>query len=85
MSGDPIDLDAITRRAAYLFPTYARRVLDEDVPALVAEVRSLRDRDAETRRLIEAWVRHGRAVPAEVTTYDRELVNMELLAIVERP
>ncbi len=37
-----LDLDAITRRATYLFPTYARRVLDEDVPALVAEVRSLR-------------------------------------------
>ena len=46
-----LDLDAITRRATYLFPTYARRVLDEDVPALVAEVRSLRARLAEVEDL----------------------------------
>lgn len=47
MSGDPIDLDAIEARADD-FPRYGltgsdRQLIDEDVPALVAEVRRLRD------------------------------------------
>lgn len=33
-------------------------------------------------RRIEAWIRHGEAVPADVTTYDRWIVHEELRAII---
>lgn len=32
---------------------------------------------------LESWIRHGEAVPAHVTTYDRSIVNAELRALVE--
>lgn len=37
---------------------------------------------AEVEQRIEAWIRHGEAVPADVTTYDRWIVHEELRAIV---
>lgn len=37
--------------------------------------------DVLARRL-EAWIRHGEAVPASVTTYDREIVNYELRELI---
>lgn len=36
----------------------------------------------ELARKIEAWVRHGEAVPADVTTYERWIVNTELRDII---
>ncbi|KAB2809244.1 hypothetical protein F9L07_19580 [Pimelobacter simplex] len=36
----------------------------------------------EIERRIEAWIRHGEAVPADVTTYDREIVHRELRALI---
>lgn len=32
---------------------------------------------------VEAWIRHGEAVPADVTDYDRSIVHIELRALVE--
>lgn len=31
---------------------------------------------------LEAWIRHGEAVPADVTTYDREIVHAELRQLI---
>jgi len=36
------------------------------------------DEQAVVRRKVEAWIRHGEAVPPGVTTYDREIVHAEL-------
>jgi len=40
-------------------------------------------RRSELIRKLEAWIRHGEAVPADVTTYDRAIVNAELRALIE--
>lgn len=34
-------------------------------------------------RKIEAWIRHGEAVPSDVTTYERWIVNTELRGLIE--
>ena len=37
---------------------------------------------AEVERRIEAWIRHGEQVPADVTTYERWIVHGELRALI---
>jgi len=37
---------------------------------------------AELRRKIEAWIRHGEAVPEDCTTYERWIVHYELRALI---
>jgi hypothetical protein len=38
---------------------------------------------AEVERRIEAWIRHGEAVPSDVTTYDRGIVHAELRMLIQ--
>ncbi|KAB2808336.1 hypothetical protein F9L07_22740 [Pimelobacter simplex] len=49
-----------------------RQIVREHVTAALDEI----------EKRIEAWVRHGEAVPADVTTYDREIVHRELRALI---
>lgn len=57
--------------------------LSEAVHALLGEVRRLHRRRDRLRQRIESWIRHGEAVPPDVTTYDRETVHIELRAMLE--
>lgn len=54
-----------------------------DVQAVIDQRDALVDRHAELRRAIEAWIRHGEAVPSDVTTYERWIVHTELRAILD--
>ena len=38
----------------------------------------------DVERRVEAWIRHGEAVPSDVTDYDREIVHAELRMILMR-
>lgn len=38
---------------------------------------------AEFCRRLTAWIRHGEAVPSDVTTYDRWIVHAELRQMID--
>lgn len=48
----------------------------------VLSILAARQEDLERR--MEAWIRHGEAVPSAVTTYDRWIVHDELRHMVTR-
>lgn len=46
------------------------------------KAQAVREALAEVERRVEAWIRHGEAVAADVTEYDRQIVHEELRALV---
>lgn len=67
-------------RSSSRSPEHLAFLSESVVTAIVREHRA--EVLAEVERRIEAWIRHGEAVPADVTTYERRNVHDELRMLI---